>query len=53
VERWTAALKHVEAALQILDECDTPSEIVAVGATLDLAIDRLRKAIDKARPDGS
>jgi hypothetical protein len=51
VQQWTAALEHLQSALDILDRSETPSEVDAVGAMLDLAINRLRDAIDKARTE--
>jgi hypothetical protein len=43
-----AALDHMEKALELLDRCDGADE---VGAHLDLAICRLRKAVAQSRTE--
>ena len=40
------ALRHIEAALRLLDETDAPSD---VGAHLDLAMHRLRSWLSSGR----
>lgn len=42
--RLAKALEQMEAALEILDEMEAPGDI---GATLDLAIVRLRQALEQ------
>lgn len=42
-DKWSLALRHLNEALRLLDEGDAPPE---VGAELDLAIHRLRSAIE-------
>jgi hypothetical protein len=44
-DKWSLALQHLDEALRLLDEGDAPAE---VGADLDMAIHRLRSAIDGA-----
>jgi hypothetical protein len=43
-----AALARMEQALELLDACNAPGDI---GANLDLAICRLRDALDGRRED--
>ena len=43
-DNWSLALRHLNEALKLLDECDAPPEI---GAELDMAIHRLRSAIEQ------
>lgn len=48
-DNGSAALVHMEQALDLLDQCDAPGEI---GANLDLAICRLKDALARSgRPD--
>ena len=48
-DKWSLALRHLDEALKLLDEGDAPPE---VGADLDMAIHRLRSAIEGRTQSG-